>query len=843
MLRYVIALVAMLPAWASAQSALQPVTIPSLTAANPLVGSELMLGVQRCSPGPWCSVSISAQQLTTYALGNIAGTGNVVITPTVDGISISTTSGGGNVSAVGTPTYGQLAQWTGPLTIEGISATSALPALTGDVISTAGTAATTVVGLNGTLLSGLATGLLKNTNGTGVPSIATGTDVLTTFSCGGAAAKYPNGAGACSGPLAVTATDTGSANAYVLTTSPSIGSAVTGQVVQFTPGHVNTGASTTTFDGGSALAIIGQTGAALTGGELSVPTWLQYTGSQWQIVGTGPTPDKARAPAEILAGVTPVNYWVPAYTSAGTFYPDRYETNATPGTTDMQPGIQAAVNVAIQAGGGNVVLRGSNYATNSTITLASNIHLVGQSRLATTLTPSGTFNAITVHGTSEIGAPLVDAAVERLQINGAALTGNGLDINFCGLRCHFSDLYILNVNGIGMKISGSYDHMYERIEVRNCASFGIQTYQQEVAYDGVYNPVTFLRFLDVDAVQNNFGVLLAMGTVTGTYSLGETVTQASSGATGVVTYYDFANYRVYVKSVTGTFNTSNIVTGGTSGATATPATISNSGTSMDLTQWDEAGGDNLDFISIKASQGLVGLDISRASNNLDIRHEYFDGPSPGIGAAVQTSNTRTGFTQFLTVGNINSNTGQIGANVLGGQNLYLGTIQMNSSGTPVVLGTGVTGPIFLTAARTTFTDPNVPHVVYPTENIITYTPSFGGTGGSPSLGNGSITGEITQHGNAVVANILLTVGSTTVMPTTAIQLGLPASLGVHGSDTYFGTAQGTHSSSVYNASANAQGTAVSVTASGTSGNWNSTVPYTWATGDTLRITISGYLVN
>jgi hypothetical protein len=80
-----------------------------------------MLGVQRCSPGPWCSVSISAQQLTTYALGNIAGTGNVVITPTVDGISISTTSGGGNVSAVGTPTYGQLAQWTGPTSIEGVN--------------------------------------------------------------------------------------------------------------------------------------------------------------------------------------------------------------------------------------------------------------------------------------------------------------------------------------------------------------------------------------------------------------------------------------------------------------------------------------------------------------------------------------------------------------------------------------------------------------------------------------------------------------------------------------------------------------------------------------------------
>ncbi|MBK7134069.1 MAG: hypothetical protein IPH69_14990, partial [Bacteroidales bacterium] len=35
-----------------------------------------------------------------------------------------------------------------------------------------GATALTVVGINGTLLSGLGTGILKNTTGTGVPSIA-----------------------------------------------------------------------------------------------------------------------------------------------------------------------------------------------------------------------------------------------------------------------------------------------------------------------------------------------------------------------------------------------------------------------------------------------------------------------------------------------------------------------------------------------------------------------------------------------------------------------------------------------------------------------------------------------
>lgn len=53
-----------------------------------------------------------------------------------------------------------------------------ITALTGDVTASgSGSVTATVKGINGTILSGLATGILKNTTGTGVPSIATaGTD-------------------------------------------------------------------------------------------------------------------------------------------------------------------------------------------------------------------------------------------------------------------------------------------------------------------------------------------------------------------------------------------------------------------------------------------------------------------------------------------------------------------------------------------------------------------------------------------------------------------------------------------------------------------------------------------
>lgn len=61
--------------------------------------------------------------------------------------------------------------------IAGALACSNIPALTGDTTGTSGSCATVTKALNGTLLSGLATGILKNTTSTGVPSIAVaGTD-------------------------------------------------------------------------------------------------------------------------------------------------------------------------------------------------------------------------------------------------------------------------------------------------------------------------------------------------------------------------------------------------------------------------------------------------------------------------------------------------------------------------------------------------------------------------------------------------------------------------------------------------------------------------------------------
>jgi hypothetical protein len=70
----------------------------------------------------------------------------------------------------------------------------------------------TVKALNGTVLSSLATGLLKNTTGTGVPSIAASSDVIGLWTGTCSSSTYLNGAGACATPSGSGTVNSGTAN-------------------------------------------------------------------------------------------------------------------------------------------------------------------------------------------------------------------------------------------------------------------------------------------------------------------------------------------------------------------------------------------------------------------------------------------------------------------------------------------------------------------------------------------------------------------------------------------------------------------------------------------------------
>jgi hypothetical protein len=73
---------------------------------------------------------------------------------------------------------------------------------------------------------------------------------------------------------------------------------------------------------------------------------------------------------------------------------------------------------------------------------------------------------------------------------------------------------------------------------------------------------------DITRIQGN---RLPMKTVAGVFTVGETVTQATSGATGIVSKW--MNNNLVLSTMTGVFDITHTVTGGTSGATAIPAEV------------------------------------------------------------------------------------------------------------------------------------------------------------------------------------------------------------------------------------------------------------------------------
>jgi hypothetical protein len=82
------------------------------------------------------------------------------------------------------------------------------------------------------------------------------------------------------------AADTGSANTYVITQSPSP-TIIAGSIAVFKAAHANTGASTLNVNGGGAVAIKKQVSIALGAGDIAVGQIIVvvYDGTNWQLVG------------------------------------------------------------------------------------------------------------------------------------------------------------------------------------------------------------------------------------------------------------------------------------------------------------------------------------------------------------------------------------------------------------------------------------------------------------------------------------------------------------------------------------------------------------------------------
>lgn len=166
-------------------------TNPAIDISSSYVGQTSINTLGTVTTGTWDAAPIGATQggtaQTSWTTGQmLIATGSNTLGKLTTGSGVSTalavnTGSAGafvvNGGPLGTPSSGSGANLTG--TASGLTAGNVTinANLTGDVTSVGNAA--TVVKINGTSMSGLATGILKNTTSTGVPSIAVAGDFPT----------------------------------------------------------------------------------------------------------------------------------------------------------------------------------------------------------------------------------------------------------------------------------------------------------------------------------------------------------------------------------------------------------------------------------------------------------------------------------------------------------------------------------------------------------------------------------------------------------------------------------------------------------------------------------------
>jgi hypothetical protein len=120
----------------------------------------------------------------------------------------------------------------------------------------------------------------------------------------------------------------------------------------------------------------------------------------------------------------------------------------------------------------------------------------------------------------------------------------------------------------------------------------------------------------------------------------------------------------------------------------------------------------------------------------------------------------------------------------------------------------------------------------------TYTPSWTASSVNPAIGNGTISGRYFAIGKLVIAEIILTPGSTTTFGTGDYRLTVPTAAAAGA--PIIGVADAADAGTANHIGVTRQITtttfAVLVTASASI--WGTTVPMTWANGDSARFLVA-----
>jgi hypothetical protein len=355
------------------------------------------------------------------------------------------------------------------------------------------------------------------------------------------------------------------------------------------------------------------------------------------------------------------------------------------------PHINAAIHYLSKKGGGEVHGSG-RFSTTEPINVPDFVTLRGLGRMGLILLPRGQFHCIQVHGDS-YKAWGNQRGVIGVAIDGTHLRGNGLDIRYCGLRCYFADILIQSCQGLGLRIEGSFDHKYERIECRGNVSYGIEVMEKQAPIEGVYEEVSRLRFDHVDAVANNTG--------------------------GV--------------------------------------------------QWNQAGGDNCEWIGCKASEGSVGIHFSRNG----CKHTLMDIHCDGNGVDTSIIQINAPWAQDITIISVRGWRTKFRVNIVEGRNIQVreaSDIAPVPNGVDVVVATTANGDVRI-APNITFRDNRVYPKTYPEDARAKWNPISMEIGGNPSFATAQA--DYTQNGHVITFWIKLVVGKTGIRKHQGLSLILP----------------------------------------------------------------------
>lgn len=169
--------------------------------------------------------------------------------------------------------------------------------------------------------------------------------------------------------------------------------------------------------------------------------------------------------AETAGSVTPVNFFLPAG------YVLRYQVNTVPGTTNMQPGFQAAANQLIK-GGSCIYATAGQYLLTTTVTVPINTGfcMKGDGPGVTTVAKSGDTDAFTI---TTQGSSADQILIQNMSINTptAMSTGDGFNIT-CSAQ-----LPSVTVRDVVLQSGGG--HFLSYINTTNC---GEQVYDRVFVY-------------------------------------------------------------------------------------------------------------------------------------------------------------------------------------------------------------------------------------------------------------------------------------------------------------------------------------------------------------------------